>query len=137
MNRKKGALLSAATVLTGLSLACGGTGAGNDADGTTKDRPIAGATSTSATAAPTSDPNSISGDGTFAVPAQVKPGSYRTVVPSDSFNCYYERLKDASGTFDSIIANNNGAPGSQQIVEIKKTDKYFKTQGCGTWAKIG
>jgi hypothetical protein len=88
-------------------------------------------------AQPSNDPNSISGDGTFAVGSQIKPGTYRTVVPNDSLDCYYERLKDASGSFDAIIANNNGSPGSQQIVEIKAADKFFKTEGCGTWTKVG
>lgn len=137
MNGKKIAMIAAATVLGGLSIACGTT-TGSNAGGTTKDQPIAAASASSAHATkPAADPNAISGDGTFAVPSQVKPGSYRTVVPNDSIDCYYERLKDASGSFDSIIANNNGAPGSQQIVEIKSTDKYFKTQGCGTWTKVG
>jgi len=141
MNAKKAALIGAATVLGGLSIACGTTG-GGDAGDTTKDQPIAAASSADGGSAkpaakPTNDPNLISGDGTFAVPSQVKPGTYRTVVPNDSINCYYERLKDASGTFDSIIANNNGSAGSQQIVQIKASDKFFKTEGCGTWTKVG
>ena len=111
-------------LLVGLSVAC--SSGPSSADSTTKDKPIATAV----------DPNAISGDGTFAVGSQVKPGSYRTAVPSDSVNCYYARLKDASGSLESIIANNNGSPGSQQIVEIQQTDKYFKTQGCGTWTKV-
>ena len=141
MNTKKAALIAVATVLGGLTLACSGA-SGTSAGGTTKDQPIAAASSAAGgsikpAAQPTTDPNAISGDGTFAVPSQVKPGTYRTVVPNDSLDCYYERLKDASGSFDAIIANNNGSPGSQQIVEIKATDKFFKTEGCGTWTKVG
>jgi hypothetical protein len=141
MNTKKAVLIGAAIVLGGLSIACGAA-SGTNAGGSTKDQPIAAAAasaggSSQQAAKPAGDPNSISGDGTFAVPSQVKPGTYRAVVPSDSINCYYERLSDASGSFDSIIANNDGDPGSQQIVEIKSTDKFFKTEGCGTWTKVG
>ena len=141
MNSKKTALIGTAIILGGLSIACSGA-SGTNAGGSTKDQPIAAASSATGGSSkeatkPASDPNAISGDGTFAIPSQVKPGTYRTVVPNDSFNCYYERLKDASGSFDSIIANNNGSPGSQQIVEIKATDKFFKTEGCGTWTKVG
>jgi hypothetical protein len=140
MSTKKAVLVGATIVLGGLSLACGA-GATN-AGGSTKDQPIAAASAAAGGAGtqatkPASDPNVISGDGTFTVGSQVKPGTYRTVVPNDSFDCYYERLKDASGSFDAIIANNNGSPGSQQIVEIKATDKFFKTDGCGTWTKVG
>jgi hypothetical protein len=140
MNVKKAVLISASIILGGLSIACGA-GSGTNAGGSTKDQPIAAASSAGGSSKqatkPASDPNSISGDGTFAVPSQVKPGTYRTVVPNDSITCYYERLKDATGSFDSIIANNDGSPGSQQIVEIKATDKFFKTEGCGTWTKVG
>ena len=141
MNAKKTALIGAAIILGGLSIACGAA-SGTNAGGSTKDQPIAAASSATGGSStqptkPASDPNAISGDGTFAVPSQVKSGTYRTVVPKDSFNCYYERLKDASGAFESIIANNNGSAGSQQIVEIKATDKFFKTERCGTWTKVG
>lgn len=141
MNRRKAAVIGAAIVLGGLSIACGGTSDGS-ANGTTKDQPITASSPVANGAAnpattPAGDPNSISGDGTFAIPSQVKPGTYRTVVPNDSLNCYYARLKDASGSFEGIITNENGRPGSQQIVEIKTTDKFFKTEGCGTWSKVG
>lgn len=78
----------------------------------------------------------ISGDGTFAVGSQVKPGTYRAVVPADSFGCYWERLKGASGQLDDVIANGLGDPGAQQLVTIKATDKYFSTQYCGTWTRV-
>lgn len=119
------------------ALSAGG-GKSNSQGVTTKDNPINAATSAAATqAAVVSNPNSITGDGTFAVGSQVKPGTYRAVVPADSVDCYYERLKDASGSFDSIIDNNTGRAGSQQIVDIQATDRYFHTEGCGTWTKVG
>lgn len=140
MNTKKALVIGAALVLGGLSIACGGASTGSSSGGTTKDKPIGGGDATSApattAAAPPADPNAIDGDGTFAVPDQVKPGTYRTVVPTESLVCYWERLKSADGSFDSIIANGTGNAGSQQIVQIKSTDKFFKTDGCGTWTKV-
>lgn len=115
-------------------LGSGGGKSGTTGNVSTKDNPVNAASAAASTKAP--DPNTISGDGTFAVPSQVKPGTYRAVVPNDSL-CYYERLKDATGSFDSIIANDTGDAGSQKIVEIKVTDKFFKTEGCGTWTKVG
>jgi hypothetical protein len=135
MTVKKIALGLSAVLLTGLSLACGGGGGSDTATGT-KDQPIkAGGATSSAAKKP--NPNQITGDGTFAVPSQVKPGSYRTVVPKDSSGCYYERRKDASGEADGIIANDDADAGAQVVVQIKSTDKYFKTEGCGTWARVG
>jgi hypothetical protein len=136
MTPKKVAVYGLGAALVTLTLACSGGGTGASAG--TKDQPIAGGkAATSKPAAKKPNPNQITGDGTFAVPSQVKPGSYRAVVPQDSFGCYYERRKDASGELSGIIANDNAESGAQVIVQVKSTDKYFKTQGCGTWTKVG
>jgi hypothetical protein len=135
MTFKKIALTASAALLAGLSLACGA-GNSSNSGGDTKNQPIT-TTGSKAVAKPRHNPNQITGDGTFAVPSQVKPGSYRAVVPQDSFGCYYERRKDATGEMSGIIANDNANPGSQVIVQIRSTDKYFKTEGCGTWTKVG
>jgi hypothetical protein len=136
MNVKRTALIGCLIVLAGLSIACGSAG-NSSPTGTTKDQPVVAVTSAASTPKViASTAGTISGDGIFSVPTQVKLGTYRTVVPADSYSCYWERLKDASGDFEAIIANDVGQPGSQLVVQIKKTDKFFKTEGCGTWTKI-
>lgn len=75
-------------------------------------------------------------DGVWEVPGEVKPGTYRTTVPEDSRNCYWERLRDFEDKIDSIIANDNVKPGTRTIVTIGKTDMGFHAEGCGTWTKI-
>ncbi len=79
--------------------------------------------------------NTISGDGTFVVGTDVKPGTYRTAAPT-SGNCYWARLSDlGGGGSDSIIANNNSAGPS--VVTIRSGDRGFETAGCEDFHKIG
>lgn len=75
---------------------------------------------------------SFPGDGTFRVPQDVKPGSYRT--PGGDV-CYWARLRNLSGDFESILANGN--PTGPTTVTIRSTDKGFETSGCGDWQKVG
>ncbi|MFE7403792.1 hypothetical protein [Streptomyces sp. NPDC057557] len=57
-----------------------------------------------------------------------------TAGPDSSFGCYWERAKDASGEFGSIIANNNlNGPGR---VTLNKGE-YFKTNRCAEWKRVG
>ncbi|MET7622754.1 hypothetical protein [Streptomyces sp. NPDC005408] len=76
------------------------------------------------------------GPGTHQVGKDMPPGTYRTQGPSDSDlpNCYWARLKDASGEFDAIIANGN--PQGPTTVTVN-TGEYFQTSGCHNWIKIG
>ena len=74
-------------------------------------------------------------DGTYRVGTEVKTGRYKTKVPADEY-CYWERLKDTDGDLDSIIANGNVDEKVTTYVTIKKTDKYFSTDGCGAWQKV-
>lgn len=130
MKRSTLALLGAAALV---ALGCG-VSSPDKAEPGTKDLPIAAASSGSSAAPPPApDPNTIKGDGTFAVGSQIKPGTYRTVVPSEGFGCYWARLKAADGELSSIIANDNSSAGAQSLVTIKPSDKYFETRGCGTW----
>lgn len=77
---------------------------------------------------------SIAGNGTYAVPVDVQPGTYKSAGPSDSTGvCYWARLKNTSGDMDSIIANDVGK--GPQVVTIKKTDGAFSTRGCATWTR--
>ena len=73
----------------------------------------------------------IPGDGTYQVGVDVKPGTYISKGPQDG-NCYHARLSGSDG-FSDIIANGNTS--GQIVVTIKKTDKFFETNGCNDWAK--
>ncbi|MFJ5141440.1 hypothetical protein [Streptomyces sp. NPDC088707] len=75
----------------------------------------------------------IDGDGDFEVGSDAKPGLYRSTGNKDA-GCYWERAKDASADTDSILANDNVTGTS--YVEIKATDKLFKSTGCGTWEAV-
>ncbi|WP_225801395.1 hypothetical protein [Streptomyces sp. NK15101] len=75
----------------------------------------------------------IDGDGDFEVGADVKPGLYRSTGNKDA-ECYWERAKNASGDVDSILANDNVTGTS--YVEIKASDKLFKSTDCGTWEAV-
>ncbi|WP_327315759.1 hypothetical protein [Streptomyces sp. NBC_01235] len=76
----------------------------------------------------------ISGDGEYLVGQDMKPGTYKTKGPTDGSMCYWERAKDSSGDFDSIITN--GTPTGTGRVTVKKGE-VFKTQGCQDWTKVG
>jgi hypothetical protein len=74
----------------------------------------------------------IPGDGVWIVGVQVQPGTYKGV--SEGLG-YWARLKDASGEFDAIIANEN--PEGPSVVEIAPTDAFFETSGVSGWKKTG
>ncbi|WP_051732390.1 hypothetical protein [Kitasatospora phosalacinea] len=87
-------------------------------------------------AAPAAEPGgTVPGSGTFLVGDDVEPGTYKTAGPGSLGMCYWERAKDSSGDFESIITNETLT--GQGVVTIKKTDKVFKTQGCQEWVKTG
>lgn len=95
----------------------------------------AAAGATSAAPATPAGPATSFEDGTYEVGKDILPGTYAATVPADSFGCYWERQKDLTGSFESIISNDNGKPGAHMKVTIATTDKGFKSQGCGTWSK--
>jgi len=76
---------------------------------------------------------SFEGDGTYQVGADINPGTYKSSKP-DSGNCYWARLKNDSGQFSAIIANNNSS--GQSVVTIRSTDGVFETSGCNPWVKV-
>ena len=82
------------------------------------------------TEAPTPSGNTF-GSGTFVVPNEVKPGTYRALDPGSG--CYWERLKNFTGDFNAIIANGNGI-GGPIIVTVEKTDGGFQSEDCGEWS---
>jgi hypothetical protein len=70
-------------------------------------------------------------DGMYIVGTDIQPGTYKSIGAS---GCYYARLSGFTGTFDSIIANNNtDAPA---IITIAASDKGFESTRCGTWTKL-
>jgi hypothetical protein len=91
--------------------------------------PPAKPTATKAAAAP-----KVSGDGEYLVGQDIKPGTYKTNGPGDGSMCYWERDKDSSGDFNSIITN--GTPTGTGRVTVNKGE-VFKTQGCQDWTKVG
>ena len=88
-------------------------------------------TTTPATTTPAGPATTIRKDGTYMVGTQIEPGTWQAT--GGSF-CYWERMKDLTGGFGSIL--DNGLESGQQLVTILPTDKAFKTQGCGTWTLI-
>lgn len=74
------------------------------------------------------------GDGLYLVGEQIEPGRYRTSGPdkSDLFpNCYWARLKDDSGEFSAIIANDNlQGPGSVTV----KAGEFLELSGGCEWS---
>jgi hypothetical protein len=71
------------------------------------------------------------GDGQYIVGRELTPGLYHTT----GGDCYWERMKDLSGGFDSIIANDNIT--GPTTIEIAASDKAFKTSGGCKWSRIG
>jgi hypothetical protein len=91
-------------------------------------------TATPKKAEPAGPATTFSGEGEYLVGEDIKPGTYKTAGPEGEFGCYWERAKNASGEFDSIIANNNlEGPGR---VTLNKGE-YFKTNRCQEWKKVG
>lgn len=71
------------------------------------------------------------GDGLWRVNIDIIPGMYRTEGGED---CYWERIKDFSGGFESIIANGNQS--GPIVAEVAATDAGFGSQRCGVWLKV-
>jgi hypothetical protein len=73
----------------------------------------------------TEDPNLIK-PGTHLVGTDIQPGIYRGDAGDNIFNsCYWARLKDLSGSFDALVANDNSV--GQFYVEVRESDKALET----------
>ncbi|MFD0328325.1 hypothetical protein ACFQZC_08960 [Streptacidiphilus monticola] len=94
-----------------------------------------GTGASSGSAAPVAAAFSVAGDGEYLVGEDMKPGTYKTKGPADAAipNCYWERDKDSSGSFSSIIANDN-LSGTGRVTVRK--GEVFKTNGCQDWVKV-
>ncbi|MEV0624579.1 hypothetical protein [Nonomuraea wenchangensis] len=128
-----------------------GIGAGGDTGTSASPRPTVTVTETAqaesvpattetVTAEPVVDPEeedgpqtTFSGDGQYLVGEDIKPGTYKT-AGADGLNCYWARLKNASGELTAIIANGNVQ--GQTRVALKKGE-FFETSGCQDWKRVG
>ncbi|MFC5722123.1 hypothetical protein ACFP1Z_18315 [Streptomyces gamaensis] len=74
----------------------------------------------------------MSGNGTFRVGSDIKPGTYRSV--GNKAGCYWERAKDATGDMDAVLANDNVV--GTTYVTVADSDKVFKTSSCKSWELV-
>lgn len=73
-------------------------------------------------------PEATTGDGTYLVGRELKTGTYSS---RGGTSCYWARLRDTSGEQIAVIAA--GTRRGRQVVTIRKGDRAFVTDGCGTW----
>ncbi len=72
-------------------------------------------------------------EGQWTVGTDVQPGRYKVIVPiTADMGCYWEINKTGDST--NIVANDN-VTGGRPVVTLTSGED-FKTQSCGTWAKI-
>jgi hypothetical protein len=131
---KRGTVGTAAFAL--LLAGCGGsrtTAAPRTVTKTVTVGPTVTQTVTDTPAPPPGPKTTIDEDGTYAVGADIVPGTYRTAGRGTDGepDCYWARLRSLD-TWD--IINNNNSPGPQ-IVEIQPSDTAFLTQNCAPWQK--
>lgn len=68
------------------------------------------------------------GEGIYKVGTDIPAGRLKT---AGSDFCYYARLKNDSGDFNAIIANNNlSGPGTVSV----KSGEFFEVKGTCQWA---
>ena len=74
-------------------------------------------------------------DGTYMVGTganQIPPGTYETHGQVD--HCYWARLRDTTGSFSAIIANDNVQ--GHGILTILPSDKAVEFSGGATWVAM-
>lgn len=72
--------------------------------------------------------------GIWLVNVQITPGTYRANVSS---GCYWERLRDFTGSLSGVIANDFVSSAGSQLVSIRASDTGFSNDGdCGTWTRV-
>ena len=77
------------------------------------------------TPTPTPAPKLSLEPGMYKVGNDIEPGIYVGETGIDIFeSCYWARLADASGDFDSIISNDNAI--GHFYIEVQPTDEYLK-----------
>lgn len=75
----------------------------------------------------------IKSDGTYKVGSQVAAGTY---VATGGDGCWWERRSAAGRSYAGIIDWDAWYGSGRVIVTIKSTDKYFYTDGCGSWTRL-
>ena len=73
-----------------------------------------------------SSPVTQFGEGTYRVGIDIPEGTYKLTCTNE-FGAYWERCRDASGEFDSIIANDNFSTTAYVTVN---NGEYFKITRC-------
>ncbi|WP_156893488.1 hypothetical protein [Actinokineospora enzanensis] len=68
-------------------------------------------------------------DGSYFIPNDIQPGTYKTVETAKE--CYWERTTPGG----EIIDNNFVTAAKQVTVTIRATDGSFTTKGCGGWRR--
>jgi len=81
------------------------------------------------------EPGSTMDEGTYEIGVDAEPGRYKTRVPQDSSGCYWEKMKDDSGGFNSLIANGEVNPGGRVSITLKRGE-FFNSEDCGTWTRV-
>lgn len=79
---------------------------------------------------PAPEPDIWIKSGTYKVGADIDAGEY--LVVATSWNCYIEVDKDSTGTFESIVSNENT---NSRVYYTLLDGQYFKVQG-GKFAKV-
>jgi hypothetical protein len=72
------------------------------------------------------------GEGTFIVGDDIQAGRYQAMADEGGL-CYWARLQDDTGDFESIIANN-GTSGRASVT-IEASDGAFESSGCTQWTR--
>jgi hypothetical protein len=136
MNARIAAMLVPLAVLVGMIACSSGKPPTNEAPGT---QPMAAPeseqpaqapatprpTATSLPPTPTTNPNLVN-PGTYIVGSDIQPGIYRGEAGRDLLDsCYWARLRDLSGQFDAILANDNSV--GQFYIELAATDFALET----------
>lgn len=83
----------------------------------------------SPTPSPHPTPDVAFADGTWRIPDDIAPGTYRTVGLPE--NCYWTRLRGFESGLEDLIASRIGE--GTQIVTIGPDDAGFDSIGCGGW----
>lgn len=72
--------------------------------------------------------------GTWAVPSEVKPGTYVTTV--EGFHCYWARLSGLDGDLGDIRADENLWEGDRGRITVRASDKGLKLTGDCVWRPV-
>ncbi|WBQ02979.1 hypothetical protein [Kribbella sp. CA-293567] len=74
----------------------------------------------------------VTGDGTWIIGKDIKRTTYESVIVE---TCYWARLTNLSGDFNSVTEMGFGRTG-KQIVELGPNDVAFQSDGCGEWTEV-